>query len=177
MARVIEGYVAVLKFLMVLCLAIMLVLVFGNVVLRYGFNSGITVSEELTRLLFVWMTFMGAVVALHRNGHLGMDSLVAALPRAGRLACFVVSHLLMIYATGLLLSGSWEQTLINLDVASPATGLSMGIFYGSGVLFGVLGSVILLTNLVRAVTGRMSDAQLIMVTESEESAETAHAPR
>jgi hypothetical protein len=42
------------------CLAAMVVLVFGNVVLRYGFNSGIAVSEELSRWLFVWLTFMGA---------------------------------------------------------------------------------------------------------------------
>ena len=43
--------------LMVACLAGMVVMVFGNVVLRYGFNSGITASEELSRWLFVWMTF------------------------------------------------------------------------------------------------------------------------
>ena len=42
----------------------MVVLVFANVLLRYGFNSGITLSEELSRWLFVWMTFLGAVVAL-----------------------------------------------------------------------------------------------------------------
>ena len=47
-------------------LAVMVVLVFGNVVLRYGFNSGITVSEELSRWLFVWMTFLGAIVGLQR---------------------------------------------------------------------------------------------------------------
>ncbi|WP_372395904.1 TRAP transporter small permease [Azospirillum sp. HJ39] len=171
MGRFIDGYVFVLKVAMVACLAGMLVLVFGNVVLRYGFNSGITVSEELSRLLFVWMTFMGAVVALHRHGHLGMDSLVAILPRMGRLVCFCASHLLMIYATWLLLSGSWDQTIINLSVTAPATGLSMGVFYGSGVMFGVLALVILAVNLVRALSGRIGDSELIMVTESEEEAD------
>ena len=43
--------------LLAVALAIMVVLVFGNVVLRYGFNSGITTSEELSRWLFVWLTF------------------------------------------------------------------------------------------------------------------------
>jgi TRAP-type transport system small permease protein len=176
MGRLIDGYVFVLKVVIVVCLTGMLVLVFGNVVLRYGFNSGITMSEELSRLLFVWMTFMGAVVALHKHGHLGMDILVAALPRTGRLICFVASHLLMIYATGLLLSGSWDQTIINLNVAAPATGLSMGIFYGSGVVFGVLALVILAVNLVRALTGRLSDNELIMVTESEETIDANQPP-
>ncbi|WP_376961411.1 TRAP transporter small permease [Azospirillum sp. A26] len=176
MGRFIDGYVFVLKVAIVACLAGMLVLVFGNVVLRYGFNSGITVSEELSRLLFVWMTFMGAVVALHKHGHLGMDTMVALLPRTGRLVCFCLSHLLMIYATGLLLGGSWDQTLINLSVTAPATGLSMGFFYGSGVVFGVLALMILAFNLLRALTGRLKDGELITVTESEETVDATHAP-
>jgi len=45
-------------------LAVMVVMVFGNVVLRYAFNSGIIVSEEVSRWLFLWVTFLGAIVAL-----------------------------------------------------------------------------------------------------------------
>ena len=62
----------------------MVVLVFGNVVLRYGFNTGITVSEEVSRWLFVYMTFLGAIVALREHGHLGVDMLVNRLPVAGK---------------------------------------------------------------------------------------------
>ena len=69
---------------MVACLALMVVMVFGNVVLRYGFNSGITVSEELSRWLFVWMTFLGAARRAPRHAHLGTDMLVARLPLAGQ---------------------------------------------------------------------------------------------
>jgi len=57
----------------------MVVLVFTNVVMRYAFNSGITISEELSRWLFVWMTFMGAIVALRERAHLGTDTLVSRL--------------------------------------------------------------------------------------------------
>ena len=46
MNRWITQYCRVLAFLMVLCLATMVVLVFTNVVLRYAFSSGITISEE-----------------------------------------------------------------------------------------------------------------------------------
>src|SRR3954454_7123917 len=82
---------------MVLFLAVMVVLVFGNVVLRYGFNSGITLSEELSRWLFVWMTFIGAVVAVRNHTHLGTDSLVARLPVVGKKICLGLSHVLMLY--------------------------------------------------------------------------------
>ena len=46
----------------VVSLALMVVMVFGNVVLRYLFNSGITASEELARFFFLWLIFVGSVV-------------------------------------------------------------------------------------------------------------------
>src|ERR1043165_5921253 len=102
MQRVINAYFAFLKFVIVLCLAIMVVLVFGNVVLRYAFNSGIAVSEEISRWLFVWLTFLGAIVALKEHGHLGTDFLVSRLGLTGKKVCLVISHLLMLYTTWLL---------------------------------------------------------------------------
>ena len=60
----------------------MVLMVFGNVVLRYVFNSGIVVSEELARFCFVWLTFIGAIVAVRDNAHLGMDNVVAAAAAA-----------------------------------------------------------------------------------------------
>src|SRR3954454_6958171 len=102
MKRVIEGYYKLLRFVIVPCLALMVVMVFGNVVLRYAFNSGITVSEELSRWLFVWMTFLGSVVAVSTHSHLGTDTLVSRLPRAGKKACFVAAHILMLYLCWLM---------------------------------------------------------------------------
>src|SRR5437762_8023723 len=96
MRSLVEGYFHVLKLIVVLCLALMVVMVFGNVVLRYGFNSGITVSEELSRWLFVWMTFLGATVAVRNHAHLGTDALVARLSKRGKKACFVAAHVLML---------------------------------------------------------------------------------
>ena len=47
-----------INLLIALALAVMVAMVFGNVVLRYAFNSGISVSEELSRWFFVWMIFL-----------------------------------------------------------------------------------------------------------------------
>ena len=168
MSKIVEGYFTLLKALIALFLAVMVVLVFGNVVLRYAFNSGITVSEEVSRWLFVWLTFLGAVVALREHGHLGVDTLVKRLPTWGKRACLLLSQILMLYVTWLLFAGSLEQTQINWDVTAPASGLSTGWFYGAGVVFAVSTGCILLYELYRTVSGKLSDADLIMVKESEE---------
>jgi len=154
-----------------LLLAIMVVLVFGNVVLRYAFNSGITVSEEMSRWLFVWMTFLGAIVAIKEHGHLGTDMLVARLPKAGKKACLIVGHLLMLYVTWLLFDGSLAQTKINWDVEAPVTGASVAIFYGAGVFFAVFAALLLLRETWRAISGRLTDDELVMVQESEDLAQ------
>ena len=105
-ARLVDAYFHLLKFIIVACLALMVVLVFGNVALRYALNTGITVSEEVSRFLFVWLTFLGAIVAMREHGHLGVDMLVARLPPAGKKFCLVLSIVLMLYCCWLLLEGS-----------------------------------------------------------------------
>ena len=174
--RVLRGYTRVLDALSGLCLAVMVVLVFGNVVLRYTLNSGITVSEELSRWLFVWLTFMGAVVALREHGHLGTDALVSRLPAVGKKACLVLAQIAMLYVSWLLLSGSWAQMLINWETEAPVTGASVGIFYASGVLMGGSGIAILLYDLLRTLFVPLAEHELVMVQESEELAALAHRP-
>ena len=172
-SRLVEAYFHLLKGLIALCLAIMVVLVFGNVVLRYGFNTGITVSEEVSRWLFVYLVFLGALVALREHGHLGMDSLVARLPPIGKKICLILSYVLMLWVTWLFLQGSWEQTVINMGVVAPASGASVGIFYAVGVIYAVTSGLIILYEFYRVVTGKVSEDELVMTTSSEEAGELA----
>ena len=160
MRRVIEGYCRLLELAIAAALALMVVLVFGNVVLRYAFNSGITVSEEVSRWLFVWMTFLGAVVAMKEHAHLGTDVLVSRLGIAGKKACLVAGHVMMLYACWLVFSGSLKQTRINWDVQAPVTGASVAIFYATGMVFAVSAAVLLLLELVRVITGRATEQDL-----------------
>ena len=167
----IDRYCRLLEWAIVLLLALMVVLVFGNVVLRYAANSGITVSEELSRWLFVWMTFLGAIVAIKEHAHLGTDMLVGRLGPQGKRVCLVTGQALMLYTTWLLFSGSLAQARINWDVEAPVTGLSVAIFYASGIVFAVSAGVLLLREMWRTVSGDLRDDELVMVQESEDLAQ------
>jgi len=167
MNKLVDGYCKVLEALIALGLAVMVVLVFGNVVLRYAFNSGISLSEELSRWIFVWVTFLGSIVALRERGHLGTDFLVARLPLAARKACFSIAGLLVLGTCWLLFEGSVEQARINLDVVAPSSGIPVAVFYASGIVFAVSAAVILLLDLWAAATGRLTERDL-SIRESEE---------
>src|SRR6187455_2013297 len=103
--RFFGAYCKALEAVIAICLTIMVVLVFGNVVLRYGFNSGISISEEISRWLFVWLTFLGAVVALHEKAHLGTEMLVSHLGPKGKKVCLVIGYGLMLVVCWLLFRG------------------------------------------------------------------------
>lgn len=166
--KFINIYCKLLEYTMALFLALMVVMVFGNVVLRYGFNSGIAISEELSRWLFVWVTFMGAVVALKEHGHLGTDTLISRLSIRGKKICLGISYALMLALCGVLFKGAWEQTKINASSTSAAMEVSMGIFFATGLMFAVLGGLIIARNLYHLVTGQMSSDELMAVRESED---------
>ncbi|PJI95610.1 TRAP-type C4-dicarboxylate transport system permease small subunit [Acidovorax sp. 69] len=172
--RLLRGYARALDILGGVCLAVMVLLVFGNVVLRYTMNSGITVSEELSRWLFVWLTFMGAVVALREHGHLGTDAFISRLPATGKKVCLVLAQIAMLYVSWLLLAGSWAQMLINWETEAPVTGASVGIFYASGVLMGGSAIAILLYDLLRTLFVPLAEHELVMVQESEDMAALEH---
>ena len=167
MDTILRRYCRLLDGLIAACLAAMVVLVFGNVVLRYAFNSGIAVSEELSRWLFVWLTFMGGVVGLRQHTHLGTDMLVGRLGPIGKKACLVVAYALMLLMCWMLFNGSLEQTKINWDVTAPSSGASMAWFYSVGLVFSVSAALVTLVDLWKLVTGRTRDSELTMASDHE----------
>ena len=167
--KIIDGYCRAIGYLIAAMLAVMVALVFGNVFMRYALNSGFTLSEELSRWLFVWLTFLGAVVAMRDNAHLGTDMLVGKLGPLGKRICMGLSLLLVLYCLWLVFKGSYDQTKINLDSTSAVMEVSMGWFYASGMAFAVLGAPIVLVQLWRLVTGQLDDDNLMLIQESEEA--------
>ena len=173
MTRIVDWYFHALKAMVVFFIATMVVLVLGNVILRYGFNSGITVSEELSRWSFVWLTFTGAIIAMREHTHLGMDTVVSKLPVLGKKICYVLSHVIMIGCVLLFISGAYDQTLINVGVEAPASGLSSGFFYGVGIFFCVPALLILVHDLWFMLSGKLKDDELVQIRESEEELDEA----
>lgn len=168
MHKAIALFFRALELLIVVAMVAMVVMVFGNVVLRYGFNSGIDVSEEMSRFLFIWLTFVGAMVAMREGGHLGVDSLVKVLPRAGKKACLALSEALMLLCNVLLFVGTAKMHEIQVTNVSTVVGLSMIWIYGIGYVVAVVMALFNLRVLWRLATGRITDAELVQVREEGE---------
>ena len=161
----INGFYRILEVILVINMIIMFVLVFMNVVLRLGFNTGIDFAEEVPRFAFIWMTFVGAVIGMRKHTHLGVDMVVAVLPLLGRKACWATSQIIMTVCSLYMLYGTWLQHDILQNNTSAVLQISMLWVYGVSYVTGVAIALICLSNLIRLARGEVSDDELIDVHE------------
>jgi TRAP-type transport system small permease protein len=103
---------------MAVCLGVMATVVFLNVVLRYGFNTGIPAMEELSRLLFVWLVFIGATAAYPAGNHMAFTSLVQSVPKSALPFLTRLIHALVALTSGWIAWGAWQQVSIGWDSTS-----------------------------------------------------------
>jgi gluconokinase len=133
------------------CLGVMALAVFVNVVLRYGFGSGITASEELSRLLFVWMVFLGATAAYPAGEHMAFTSLVGLLqkrPLAMGLMTVLI-RVLVILGCGLIAWGAWQQVVVGMGSRSVVLGYPAALLPLPAFLSAVAIGVMALVELVK----------------------------
>ena len=137
--------------LMAACLGVMAVAVFINVVLRYGFGSGVAASEELSRLLFVWLVFIGATAAYPAGEHMAFTSLVGLLQDKPALfrAMSLFIRLLVLLACALLGWGAWQQVVVGMDSHSVVLGYTAALLPLPAMLCAIAIGVMALTEIIQ----------------------------
>lgn len=153
-------------------LALMIALVFTNVVLRYGFSTGFTWSEEIARLSFIYLVYLGAIGAMRDNHHLIIDSILTRIPSLAQKAVFLLVQGGILWVMVILTMGSWQLVIQNLDDRWVATQLPVFLVYGAGLVTGVSIIILSLANIYRLVVLKMSVSELISVRHEADSGQT-----
>lgn len=106
-------------------------LVFGNVVSRYGFSYTPIWSEELSRFLVVWSIFIGVAIGVRKNQHIGVDAIIRFLPHKLKLASEVLLNLIGVVVIGILVYTSIDfiKETMEYEQLSPAMRIPMYIPY------------------------------------------------
>ncbi|MFN4120837.1 TRAP transporter small permease [Acidovorax sp.] len=129
--------------LMALSLLGMVVAVFGNVVQRYLWGTGWVASEELSRLLFVWLVCLAATLAFGEGQHLGFDLVTARLKGAAATAMRWLTRALIAMALYYLIVGAWQQVVVGMDSRSPVMNYPLALAAGGILLMGACMAAIL----------------------------------
>lgn len=82
-------------------------LVFLDVVMRFGFNSGFLWSQELTLHMSAWFVLFGASYGVKVGSHIGMDAFVKLFPSIGQRILTGIACIIALCYCGLILYGSW----------------------------------------------------------------------
>lgn len=151
---------------------LMVLFVFLNVVLRIVFNSGLTWSEELSRYLFVFVTYIGAISAMRANGHMTVDFLISKVKPQLQMVMYIVSQTLIAILMVILVHGSFKMVLQNTASKTAVLGIPYSVLYFSGVITGVSIAIIAIMNIVYAVTHPSEISEIVCVsTEDDEVAQ------
>ena len=154
--------------LMAFFLVVMIVLVFTNVVLRYVFSTGFEWSEEIARLCFIYLVYLGAIGAMRENQHLIIDSVLSRIPDIWQKAIYFLVQVGIIWMMVVLTRGSWQLVMQNLGDRWVATQFPIYLVYAVGLVTGVSIIVIALANLYRLVVLKRPVSELLSVRHEPE---------
>ena len=95
-------------------------LVFVDVVMRFGFNAGFMWSQELTLHMSAWMVLFGSSYGLKVGSHIGMDAFIKIFPSIGRRILTAIAAIGALIYCGLIFYGSWiylaKMKMIGIDL-------------------------------------------------------------
>jgi TRAP-type C4-dicarboxylate transport system permease small subunit len=151
------------EILIAVFLAVMIVLVFMNVVFRYLFSKGFAWSEEIARLCFIYLVYLGSIGAMRDNRHLLIDSVLSRVPAFLQKAIYALIQLCIIWLMGILTLGSWGLVLQNLNDNWVATKFPTFLVYASGLITGIAIGIIAVANLFRMIVLKIPVPDLIKI--------------
>lgn len=129
---------------MLLITAAVVSILCAQVVFRYFIGNSLDWIEEVSRILLIWLTYIGAAVALKRKGHIAVDAFLGLFPESFRRAADIVTWILIIAFSAFLCVQGVTFALLSERTIFPALqvpvswqymGLPVGCFlmviYGS----------------------------------------------
>ena len=156
----------IIEVMIAIFLGLMILLVFINVLGRYLFNLSFVWSEEVARLCFIFLVYLGSIEAMRDNRHLLIDTFLLKVPRSFQTVIYALTQAGIIWVMYILTRGAWGLTVQNRNNVWIVTNFPWYIVYFFGCILGV--SVILLSvlNLVRLFVFRLPVAELIRMRNS-----------
>lgn len=99
----------------------------AGVISRYGFDNPITWSDELAQILFIWLSMLGAVLALDRGEHMRLSAIVNKLPAAWRDWFQTMAALTVCVFVALIIMPAYTHAIEQMDITTPALEIPDGL--------------------------------------------------
>lgn len=166
-------------------LLLMIILTFCNVLIRYtnyipGWSETAMgkslakmtgINAEISRIGFIYMVYLGSIIAAYDNKHLMIDTLIMKVPAKAQKVLYVIIQIIIMFLMGYAAIGSWQIASRNINDFWVATRFPVFMIHFAGVLLGVAFIVISIANLVRLFVYKESVIKLFTGSDSGEDVE------
>lgn len=126
MAKFEDYFYKFLEYVSAILLVVMVIIVFANVLFRYFLDFSIATTEELSRFMFIWISFIGSVLALRHDEHLSIDVITSRLPDFIKGIVSIFDQIVILIIVLLMGIGGWRMTISDMAVRSSATDIPLG---------------------------------------------------
>jgi TRAP-type C4-dicarboxylate transport system permease small subunit len=115
------------EYLGVALLVVLGVMLTAQVIMRFGFGLGYSWIEEITRMLFIWVIFLGAVAAMRRNLHIRVEAGLLLFPtRLRSFASWIGDLALFAFCLAMTWTGiELAASTLDANFRLQSTGVSM----------------------------------------------------
>ena len=146
------GFIRSLEVLLMVMVAALTLTVLWGVFTRFCLGSQAEYTDELARVLLVWVSMVGSALAFGVKAHLGVDFFVNKLhPEARKTLSALVQAVTAFLAAAVFIVGGWGLAMGQMGQQLPTLPLSRGLVYISIPLGGVLICLFALENLVEII--------------------------
>jgi TRAP-type C4-dicarboxylate transport system permease small subunit len=174
MKKILDAVFKAIEVLIAVCLAVMIILTFMNVVLRYIFSTGFAWSEEIARLCFIFLVYLGSIEAMRDNRHLIVDSVIRRIPGVAQKILYALLQGCIVWLMLILTQGSWRLARQNLTNKWMITGFPIAVIYFTGAVLGVSIAAIAAANIIRMFVFKKPVSELL---EGHDSTDKENAAR
>ena len=159
MKKIINLYNKFKEIFLVVLLVIMVVLIFVQVVMRYCFNSSLSWSEELARILFIWVSWIGISLGQKKGEHIKITMVTDKLKGNAKKFVLLLADVCTLVILAVLCVKGMEVVMqtMGLGAAMPATGCPKWIVYSAVPLSCLLMAIRVVKDLVLTLTNRKQE--------------------
>lgn len=141
MKKIINAYNEIEEKLLVISMVISIVVLFINVVLRKAFNSSLFGSDEIARIMFIWMSWLGISLAERKNQHVTIDVLTEKLSGTPKKVVAIISDIITAVLLVTLFITSYFVTMEKMAFGSvtpmfqiPSWIMPLAMLVGCGIM-------------------------------------------
>lgn len=157
--RINDRLLILCKWLITGIVGVLAVILIAAVFYRYALNNAIAWSEEGSKYLMVWLTFLGAPIALRHAAHINIDLLIKLFPPRGRQAFYLAINLVIILTMGILLWKGWEFAELGARQVASSFNFSMVWMYVAVPIGSALTCLVAIELALKALCGIADPSQ------------------